>query len=97
MMSYLRRCNFSPIPPVYDQVFEDQVFEAAAAKGWDVVSTRSTLIVGAGITSTSYRHLTNLSTKIYIALFTSLVVVIDDLCTKDAEVLQGVSAFIRVS
>ncbi|KAF8916028.1 hypothetical protein CPB85DRAFT_364851 [Mucidula mucida] len=95
LLKYLSRCGFSPVPPVYNQAFEDLVFEEARSYGWDVASIHSTLIVGAGITSASYRHLTDVKTLLYIAIFTSLVVVIDDLCTKDEEILQGVSEFIR--
>ncbi|KAF9045686.1 terpenoid synthase [Hymenopellis radicata] len=96
LLKYLSRCGFSPVPPVYNQAFEDLVFAEARSYGWDVASMHSTLIVGAGITSASYTHLTDVKTLLYIAIFTSLVVVIDDLCTKDAEILQGVSEFIRV-
>ncbi|KAF9041711.1 hypothetical protein BDZ89DRAFT_1109676 [Hymenopellis radicata] len=97
LLKYLSRCGFSPVPLVHNQAFEDLVFAEARSYGWEVASIamHSALIDGASITSASYRHLTDVKTLLYIALFTSLLVVIDDLCTKDAEILQGVSEFIR--
>jgi hypothetical protein len=97
LVGHFVRCNFNPVPPAYDQAFDDLVLQYSDKSGWDTKKIHSALIAGANIAITTYRHIESLDTKIYIAVYTGLAIVVDDMCSKDAKFLQGASEFIQVS
>lgn len=68
-----------------DPSFRDACYLDAQRRGFDLALLGKTLDVGISIADTTYRHLQNYSTRIYIAIFTAVAAHIDDSCGRYKE------------
>jgi hypothetical protein len=82
---YLETLDVPFLPDAYDQTFYDKCIENMINRGWSektLAAARIFLIPSLGISRTAYAHLPNTSTQIFIAIYTTLLIYVDDICSK---------------
>lgn len=79
LSGYLKGCDIVyPHGIQLDHAFRDDCYADAIQRGFDLKLLAKPLDVGIAIADTAYRHLDNYSTRVFIALWTGLIVHIDD-------------------
>jgi hypothetical protein len=92
VMTYLEELGVSFVSEAFDGSFYDECCEHMAVRDWsaETISTlRSVLPGGVIMACTAYSHLSNTSTRILIALYTSILIYLDDLCVEHLEELKS--------
>jgi hypothetical protein len=79
LSSFLQQCNIRyPLEVKLDGTFRDTCYADAIQRGFDMKLLKKALDVGIAIADTAYRHLTNHSTRVFVALWTALLTHVDD-------------------
>ncbi|KAF5346820.1 hypothetical protein D9756_010548 [Leucocoprinus leucothites] len=79
LSNFLIECDIKfPREVVLDQTYRDACYADATRRGFDLPLLSKSLDVGIAIGDTSYRHLKNYSTRVFIAVWTGLLAHIDD-------------------
>ncbi|TFK66360.1 terpenoid synthase [Pluteus cervinus] len=66
----------------------DEVLRRGYSMGTEEHSLRRCLHVGVGITTTAYAHLPRRDTQMFIAIYTGLLVYVDDACQRDVNLVK---------
>ncbi|KAJ3562901.1 hypothetical protein NP233_g9290 [Leucocoprinus birnbaumii] len=79
LSAYLADCNVhSPYNFQLDKAYHDDCFADAKSRGIDIQVVKKHLEIGIAFGDTAYRHIKNYSTRIFIGVWTALLVHIDD-------------------
>ena len=87
--TFLLRCRIPYTRPPYDKVFHELVVSTAIAKGYPMDgphSLRPFIPAGVVMATTAYAHLPNREHRVYIALYTAILVFTDDIFQDDVAV-----------
>jgi len=85
------------VPFVFDasnKAFTDACCENMAARDWSTETIsilQPYLSAGVVISRTAYKHLPNMDTKVFIAIYTAIITCLDDICTEHIEELRSFS------
>lgn len=90
---FLKECDIKfPRDVKLDQSYRDACYADAVRRGFDLTVHSKSLDVGIAIGDTSYRHLGNYSTRVFVGVWTGLMVYIDDCCEEYADGLSEFSS-----
>ncbi|KAF9449632.1 terpenoid synthase, partial [Macrolepiota fuliginosa MF-IS2] len=79
LADYLKQCDITyPRQVCLNESFRADCYADAERRGIDVEALKGSLNAGIGLASTAYRHLHNYSTRVYIAVWTGILIQIDD-------------------
>lgn len=79
LSQFLRECDIIyPHDVRVDPAYRVACYSEAKRRGFDLAALGRSLEVAVAISDTSYRHVKNQSTRVFIAMWTTLVTYIDD-------------------
>lgn len=91
--SLLERCAIPYGTTLFDHALYQECFEEATRRGYPVEGIGKCLSGGVVLVSTTYRHITDIRVRVFIALITSYAIYLDDI-VDDREVLTtGIDLF----
>lgn len=82
-----------------DQTFYNHCIENMVQRGWSqktISAARIFLLPSLAIARTAYAHLSNYSTQIFIAIYTTLMIYLDDIASKDKQNIELLKSFSKV-
>jgi len=95
---YIESLDVPFVDDSFDQTFYNCCLEKMIERSWSEKAqriTRTFLPAGLAISRTAYAHLPNLSTRIFIALYTSVIFGLDDIYAEDKEKLSLLKTFTK--
>ncbi|KAF8889652.1 isoprenoid synthase domain-containing protein [Infundibulicybe gibba] len=91
---FLSRCSIPLCVTAYDHAFENICYKEAHRRGYPVSETLESHSIhpflpgGVVMATTAYRHLTDQSTRIFIALYTAFLIYLDDVFRHDVSAIS---------